>query len=730
MTRFIFIRVGALLLIIATALFVARYFITQSLDCVPICINVNLMGRDMRDTDLQKVNFTQATLQGSDFSGANLRWADLSGARLNNAVLANADLRGAKLLGTDLRDADLRGARLEGADMSGALLDKADMTQLDLTRTHLGGVSLIGTKLVQADLSQVELAGVDLSSANLSGANLSGANLAGSSLSRADFSGAILIGADLAGTWLNLANLPGANLTQADLSGASMIGANLASANLGHARLTGACLIGALFLGTDLRSASLQGIRLVTSELLPLDFLDPEIASLNELQRSTLIVDANLRGVQYNDETQWPRGKLVLLAGLLGQAFAEEVAAQEAALPTPEPTPIVEETAEDASVEVVIGQPEEGQPAITFALAGPGKAFMRGLYDIFQSQGYTDTIGFRDVEAQDALRLLCESAEVDAILVDRRLTSDELAMCSTNGHELLDMEVGTIPLVFIRNPTNTFLTDIAYTEIPNLFTAERWSAIRNDWPDELIMRFFADPKSSALERIRQEFFADAETDPISAAPNTVFNTNEIQLIQEISSTPDGIGLFSLSIYAQNAEILGMTTIDGVMPTTMTVTSGAYTLTQPMILYSDLARIQEKPEIGYFLGFQLDNANPIVERAGFVAPHPDLIAKSREKLADIPMPSQTPSPDGGTDGEDATPDADEPAPEGTPTPEAQSEATPIVVQPTPPLIPSAGLTETILSRLTATVPTIPTTQTVEATTTPVAEEEATPTPTPP
>ncbi|MDA0867182.1 MAG: hypothetical protein O2890_12355, partial [Cyanobacteria bacterium] len=104
-----------------------------------------------------------------------------------------------------------------------------------------------------------------------------------------------------------------------------------------------------------------------------------------------------------------------------------------------------------------------------------------------------------------------------------------------------------------------------------------------------------------------------------------------------------------------------------------------------------------------------------------------IAESREKLADISMPSQIPSPDGGTDGEDATPDADEPAPEGTPTPEAQSQVTPIVVQPTPPLIPSAGLTETILARLTVTVPSIPTTQVVEATATPVAVEEPTATP---
>jgi len=740
MTRFIFVRVGVILLIVAAVLFVARYFITQSLNCVPICINVNLIGRDMRNTDLRKVDFTQATLQDSDLSGANLRWADFSGARLNNAVLANTDMRGAKLLGTDLSGADLRGAKLDGADMSGAVLNGADMTQLDLTQTRLRGVSLVGTKLVQADLSHVHLAGTDISSADLNGANMTGANLAGSTMSRADLSGAILVDADLAGSWLNLANLTGANLTSADISGATLIGANLASANLGKARLTGACLVGALFLGTDLRSASLEGIRLVTSELLPLDFLDPQLANLNELQRSTLIVDANLRGVQYNDETQWPRGKLILLAGLLGQAFAEEVAAQEAALPTPEPTPIVEETADEGSVEV-IGQPEVIEPEITFAIAGPGKAFTRSLYDIFQSQGYTDTIGFREVQTKDTVGLLCESGEVDSILMDRRMTPGELEICSTNGHELIDIEVGTIPLVFIKNPVNTFLTDITFSEIPTLLIAEKWNAIREDWPDELIMRFFAGPDSSPLERVRQEFFVDSEADPIAEALNTVFDSNEIQLIQGIASEPNGIGLSSLSVYVQNAEILGMVTIGGVMPTTMTIASGTYTITQPLMLYSDVTRTQEKPEIGYFLRFHLDNINTMLERAGFVVPNSDIIEKNSENLSDIPAAPQLPSPGKQADEEAAaTPETDNAAPEGTPTPEADDadpEGTPAPEaeaeaqgDTTPSVAPSSGITETILARLTATVTAIPTSAVGEVPATPIAVEEPTATPVPP
>ena len=699
MTRFIFVRVGVIFLIIVAAVFVARYFIMQSLSCVPVCISVNLIGRDMRGIDLSKVNFTEANLRSSDFTGANLRGSDFSGAKLSNAVLTKANLRGAALIGADLRGADLRGAILNGADLSGAVLDGADLTQLDLTETRLGGVSLAGAKLVEANLSGVNLPGINFVNADLNGANLTKANLSGTSLSRANLSGAILVGTDIAGSWINLANLTGADLSGADLSGSSLIGTNLASARLAGARLIGANLVGAFFLGTDLRSASLQGIRLVVSEMQTQDYTDPELANLNELQRRTLIVDANLRGVQYNSQTQWPSGKLVLLAGLLGQEFAEAVAAQQVAEPTPEPTPVPEEEATAAPVDIV-GQPQEETPDISFALSGPGAPVTKNLYALFQSQGYTNTIGFRDVETNNAIALLCTSAEVDAILLARRLTASELDACTTADHELISLEVGAAVLVFIVDPTNAFLTDITTAEIPLLLTAEKWVQVRPDWPDAPIMRFLTSEGSGALSLLKERFFAESETDPLATAPNTIFNPNEIQLVQAIATTPNSLGFFSLDNFTQNAEILKLVAVDGVTPNTTTVTSGVYSLTQPLMFYGDLARVEEKPEAGYFLWFYLDTINTLLERAGFVLARPEVMDLNRESLSPIPALPSIPAAED-TTGE-ATPTPEVGGPESTPTPEAQREGGgSVAVLPTPTIRASSEITATILARLTAT-----------------------------
>lgn len=762
--RFILIRVVVVLAIVAATLLLARVVILQSLSCLPECIGVNLIARDLRDMDLRHVIFVESNLQRTDLSNTDLRWADFSGADLRDTVLTNADLRGAKFIGADLRRADLRGTKLDGVDMSGARLDQADLTQLDLTQTRLQGVTLTSTKLVEANLSQAVLSGTELSYADFSGANLTGANLAGSALSRADLSGAILVGADIAGSWINLANMTGADMTSADLSGSTLIGTNLSSARLTQARLTGANLVGALFLGTDLRSASLQGIRLVTSELQPQDLLDPELASLNELQRSMLIVDANLRGVQWNAQTQWPSGKLVLLAGLLGQEFADAVAAQQVAEPTPVPTPI---PAEEAPAEI-IGQPEEEGPTITFALAESGAPLTLNLYELFQTKGFTDTIEFREVATNTAVSLLCESSEVEAILVGRALIGSEIEMCNTAGHELIGLELGTAILAVVVDPSNSFVTDLAYAELPLLATAELWSDIRPDWPGEPIMRFFTNPGSGALNFLTQAFFSESEGNPIQEAPNTVLNPNEIQLVQAIATTPNAVGFFSLNNYTQNAEILKLVTIDQVTPNTMTVASEAYTLTQPLMLYGDVAKIEEKPETGYFLWFHLENIPSLLERAGFALTAPEVMERNRELLAPIPavpIPPEadapegnaegtpTPDPEGGGPPDDAeagnatttpaatitvtltatptttptatptattsgTPQAED-APEATPTPAAEGAAPPGLAN-------TSLITQTLMARLTATI--VATPAGASATPGPQTEPTASPTPT--
>ena len=309
--RQIILRLTLVIFLLGSAGFVARYYLITGVACLPTCIGINLVGRNLSGMTLNNANFVGSNLSGSDLSNAQLQGADLSGSLLERTKLEGADLRNVKFLGANLSNANLAGTNLAGANLNGAILINADLTGVDLTQTSLLGSTLSGAEMESVDLTGVALIAVNLAGAKLNGANLVNTDLSGASLSGADLSGALLSGSNLSGAWLNLATLIGASLTKADLSGASMIGANLASADFTGSRLLGATLIGADMNGTNLNGVNMLGARLLVDELTDADLqLDRAVEELNELQRSQILVDAVLEGATFNAQTVWPNSNL------------------------------------------------------------------------------------------------------------------------------------------------------------------------------------------------------------------------------------------------------------------------------------------------------------------------------------------------------------------------------------------------------------------------------------
>lgn len=303
------------LALLGGGLFLARYWLINSVGCLPECVGASLVGRDLSGLELDDATFVDANLSGALLTKAQLQRADLSGANLVQADLESADLQGAKLLGANLTGANLAGALLTDADLSGANLTAVDLTGVDLTRTTLNGVQLSSAELVGVDLTGAQLAAVELSNAQMNGARLVNSNLSGAILSRADLSGARLNGSNLSGAWLNLGLLIGADLANTDLAGASLVGADLASADLSESRLVGANLIGANLAGANFNGANLVNVKVQAADLTERDIRDSALQTLNELQRSQIFVDADLSGITFNSQTTWPNATIAELMG-------------------------------------------------------------------------------------------------------------------------------------------------------------------------------------------------------------------------------------------------------------------------------------------------------------------------------------------------------------------------------------------------------------------------------
>ncbi len=75
-----------------------------------------------------------------------------------------------------------------------------------------------------------------------------------------------------------------------------------------------------------------------------------------------------------------------------------------------------------------------------------------------------------------------------------------------------------------------------------------------------------------------------------------------ETLARISSNPNGIGVFGLSFFEQNADKLKVATMGGVEPKTETIASGEYPVSRPLFFYVKKAHIGSVPGLKEYASF--------------------------------------------------------------------------------------------------------------------------------
>lgn len=222
-------------------------------------VSLSLRGRDLRyavldRTDLHRVDFTGVDLRGASLKETRLEEArfclplrvfprkcsEFTGADLKEANLQGVDFWGAKLDGAELSFVRLEGADFRNAQLQGANLSFADMKGADLSLANLKGAKFSYAKLPLANFAESELTESSFDGADLQGANFGKAQLEGANLSSADLQGAQLNSVKMQGADLRRAQLDGTDLRMSDMRGANLQSASMKGSDLRYARLWGA----------------------------------------------------------------------------------------------------------------------------------------------------------------------------------------------------------------------------------------------------------------------------------------------------------------------------------------------------------------------------------------------------------------------------------------------------------------------------------------------------------
>lgn len=223
----------------------------------------------------------------------------------------------------------------------------------------------------------------------------------------------------------------------------------------------------------------------------------------------------------------------------------------------------------------------------------------------FQDEGYGDNITIDSIGSGGGFERFT-NGETDVSNASRPIKDSEIEKARSIGLEPIEFRIGTDALAVVVNPENTWVNDVTLEELAAIMTADRWSDLNPDWPDEPVLKFIPGTDSGTFDYFVEEVF-DKDAEPILASSNLQLSENDNILVQGIEGSPVAIGFFGYAYYANEGDSLKILNINGIGANTANVDNGSYPLARPLFMYSDASIMRDKPQAAAWLAYVLNNA---------------------------------------------------------------------------------------------------------------------------
>jgi phosphate transport system substrate-binding protein len=254
----------------------------------------------------------------------------------------------------------------------------------------------------------------------------------------------------------------------------------------------------------------------------------------------------------------------------------------------------------------------------------------------------------------------------DIANASRRMKKSEFDDCQKNGvTEIVEIQVGIdgIAMAEAINGLAMKLTplDIYKALAANPFgkpqTAKTWKDVNPALPAEPIS-VFGPPTTSGTRDAFNELImeagckTDAATKALKESDEKKFKTvchdfrndgsyqeqgeNDNLIVQKLAKDPTMLGIFGYSYLAENADKVKAIAINGVMPTTATISDGSYPGARPLFIYIKKAHVGKVPGIKEYAAefVKAGNEGSYLTKLGMIPAHADVRAKSAATVADF------------------------------------------------------------------------------------------------
>ncbi len=272
------------------------------------------------------------------------------------------------------------------------------------------------------------------------------------------------------------------------------------------------------------------------------------------------------------------------------------------------------------------------------------------------------------------LKRFCEGVgenTIDVANASRAIREKEVKACAENGvTEIMEVRIGYDGIVFASQQSGPAYDAFVPADIYNAIGATvmvdgelvenphtAWSDFNADLPGAEIAMFIPGTKHGTREVFEEKVLLEgceatgameammASGMDEDAAEDACFDVRQdgrsvdidgdyTETLARIEANPDGIGVFGLAFYENNADKLKVATMSGVAPSTPTIASGEYPVSRPLFFYVKKAHIGVIPGLKeyaqFFLADEIAGPSGPLANYGLVA-DPEL-AKTQDMIA--------------------------------------------------------------------------------------------------
>ena len=243
----------------------------------------------------------------------------------------------------------------------------------------------------------------------------------------------------------------------------------------------------------------------------------------------------------------------------------------------------------------------------------------------FRKDGYTGELKIDSVGTGGGMERFCTTVESDIANASRGIKDGEKEACVANNRTPIEFLVGLDAMAVVINKDNDFVKDLSKADLAKIFSDQsvKWSDINSNWPAEEIQRFAPGTDSGTFDFFIETVMAPAYDKDMDKAEEAFLKATNLEtseddnvLVQGVAGNKYAIGYFGYAYYPENADKLGIISVEGIMPSLETAEDGSYPLARPLFIYSDSETMKNKPEVAGFINYFLTFVNDYIQEVGY------------------------------------------------------------------------------------------------------------------